>query len=121
MSTIHESRAGNVTILEINGRLRIGPVVEELATTLQRLIVEGQTAILLDCRQVTAIDSQGIKVIVRGVISAQRRGGKLKLLNLTPRVREVLDITRLLSVIESFDDEQIALSSFAENRQAGLK
>ncbi|MGD0694226.1 MAG: STAS domain-containing protein [Terriglobia bacterium] len=115
---VKERQAGSVTILELSGRLHIGAVVEELDQKLQRLVAEGRTALLLDCSQVAGIDSQGIKTLVRGVISAQRRGGKLKLLKLTPRVREVLSITRLLTVIESFDDEQAALSSFSA--QAGV-
>ena len=110
---IKECRIGAVTVLELSGRLYVGAAVEELDQRLQHLIAEGHLALLLDCGQMTGIDSQGIKTVVRAVISIQRRGGKLKLLNLAPRVREVLHITRLLTVIESFDDEQIALSSFA--------
>ncbi len=117
-AVVKERQAGSVTILELSGRLHIGAAVEELDQKLQRLVAEGRTALLLDCSQVAGIDSQGIKTLVRGVISAQRRGGKLKLLKLTPRVREVLSITRLLTVIESFDDEQAALSSFSA--QAGV-
>ena len=117
-AVVKERQAGSVTILELRGRLHIGAAVEELDQKLQRLVAEGRTALLLDCSQVAGIDSQGIKTLVRGVISAQRRGGKLKLLKLTPRVREVLNITHLLTVIESFDDEQTALSSFSA--QAGV-
>lgn len=117
-AVVKERQAGSVTILELSGRLHIGAAVEELDQKLQRLVAEGRTALLLDCSQVAGIDSQGIKTLVRGVISAQRRGGKLKLLKLTPRVHEVLSITRLLTVIESFDDEQTALSSFSA--QAGV-
>ena len=117
-AVVKERQAGSVTILELRGRLHIGAAVEELDQKLQRLVAEGRTALLLDCSQVAGIDSRGIKTLVRGVISAQRRGGKLKLLKLTPRVREVLNITRLLTVIESFDDEQTALSSFSA--QAGV-
>jgi len=112
-TVVKECRAGPVTILELNGRLHVGAAAEELDERLQKLITVGRTALLLDCGQVSAIDSQGIKALVRGVISAQKRGGKLKLLKLTPRVREVLNITRLLTVIESFDDEETALRSFS--------
>lgn len=111
-TVVKECRTGSVTILELSGRLHVGAAAEELDERLQKLITDGRTALLLDCGQVSAIDSQGIKTLVRGVISAQKRGGKLKLLKLTPRVREVLNITRLLTVIESFDDEETALRSF---------
>lgn len=116
---VNQRQAGSVTILELSGRLHVGPANEELDERLQRLIADGCTALLLDCGQVTAIDSQGIKTLVRGVISVQRCGGKLKLMKLTPRVYEVLHITRLLTVIESFDDEQTALSSFSAQASSG--
>jgi len=112
-TVVKERQAGSVTILDLSGKLHVGAAVEEVDQKLQGLIADGRTALLLDLSQVTGIDSQGIKTLVRGVISAQRRGGKLKLMKLTPRVHEVLDITRLLTVIEAFDNEADALRSFA--------
>ena len=109
----NERQAGSVTILELSGRLFIGEASEELDQKLQDFFSAGRANFLLDCSHVSGIDSQGIKSLVRGVISAQKRGGKLKLLNLSRRVKEVLRITRLLTVIESYDDESAALQSFS--------
>lgn len=109
---VNERHVGGVVILELSGRLYLGDSSEELDEKLQGLFTSGKVNLILDCQDVGGIDSQGIKVLVRGVISAHSRGGKLSLLKITPRVREVLTITRLISVIESFDDEEAALASF---------
>lgn len=105
-------RAGPVVVLELAGRLTLGQASEELEQMLQRLMAQGERALLLDCAGLAVIDSQGIKALVRSLTSMERQGGKLKLLNLTARVHEVLDLTRLLTVLESFDDEETALRSF---------
>jgi anti-sigma B factor antagonist len=105
-------QVGKVTILEPSGRLMIGATADDFNQTLQDAITGGSLAVLLDCSQISFIDSQGIKVLVRGAISMERRGGKVKLLRLSPQVRRVLEITRLLTVFESFQDETTALLSF---------
>lgn len=105
-------RAGPVLVLELAGRLTMGEGSEKLDEVLQALIAKGERAVVLDLARVPLIDSQGIQSLVRGVTSMANRGGKLKLLQLTPRVREVLDLTRLLTVIEAFDNEEAALRSF---------
>ncbi|HLY60116.1 MAG TPA: STAS domain-containing protein [Terriglobia bacterium] len=108
----NERQAGGAIILELSGRLYLGESSDELDQRLQGLINEAKVNLILNCSGVSAIDSQGIKVLVRSVISAHKRGGKVALLKISNRVRDVLTITRLLSVIESFDDEQAALASF---------
>ncbi len=107
-----ERQVGPVTILALSGRLFLGPASEELDAKLQSLLSSGQNQLLLDCSDVTGIDSQGIKSLIRGVISAQKRGGHLKLMKISHRLREVLIITHLLTVIEAFDSEEAALASF---------
>lgn len=105
-------RAGSVVVLELTGRLTMGPGSEDLEQKLKDLIANGERAVLLHCAGVSVIDSQGIKSLVQGVTSMEKRGGKLKLLKISPRVREVLDLTRLLTVMETFDDEEAAVRSF---------
>lgn len=105
-------RAGPVLLVKLTGRLVMGEGERKLDEFLQGLIARGERALLLDCAEVPAIDSQGIKSLARAVVSLQNKGGVLKLLALTPRVRMVLDVTRLLGVIEVFDDEEAALRSF---------
>ncbi len=111
-SSVKARQAGKITILEPGERLMVGPTAEEVAKQIQHAVASGCLALLLDCTHVSFIDSQGIMVIVRGVASLGKRGGKLKLLNLNPPVQRVLDITRLLTVIESFENESAALRSF---------
>ena len=107
-----ERQAGDVTILELKGRLALGEGSGVLQEKLQTLISQGRIKLLLECSEVTALDSQAISALVRGVISSRKQGGQLKLLKPSPRALHVLDITRLLTVIESFDDEAKALASF---------
>jgi anti-sigma B factor antagonist len=111
-SSVKTRQVGKVTILEPSGRLMIGATADDLDQTLQEIIARGSLALLLDCSQISFIDSQGIKVLVRCAISTERRGGKVKLLRLSPQARRVLEITRLLTVFESFEDETTALRSF---------
>lgn len=110
---LNERKAGAVTVLELTGRLTLGEGSDPLDEKLQRLIAAGCRAVLLDCRRVSAIDSRGIKALVRALTSMQRSGGQLKLLQPGTRVREVLEMTRLHTVIETFDDEPQALESFS--------
>jgi len=105
-------RVGPVLVVGLTGRLVMGDGDEKLDAALQVLINRGERALLLDCADVSAIDSQGIRALVRNTVSLHNRGGHLKLLRLTPRVRTVLEGTRLLSVIEAFEDEDAALRSF---------
>jgi anti-sigma B factor antagonist len=109
---ITERQVGGITILEIKGRVSLGEGSQALNERLQTLIDQGRLKLLLECSGVTILDSQGISALVRGVISTRKRGGQLKLLKPSSRAHHVLDSTRLLTVIESFDDEAEALASF---------
>lgn len=109
---IKERQVGEVTILELKGRVSLGIGSQALNDKLQALIDQGRVKLLLECSGVTILDSQGISSLVRGVISTRKRGGQLKLLKPSPRAHHVLDTTRLLTVIESFEDEAEALASF---------
>lgn len=110
---IEERQAGTVTVLELTGRLTMGEGSDPLDSRLQALIGGGQRAVLLDCRQVESIDSRGLKTLVRALTSMERAGGKLKLLQPAPRLRQVLEFTRLQTVIEVFEDESQAIASFS--------
>ncbi len=109
---LKERQAGPVTVLEIDGDLTIRGLSTPLDEKLQALIAQGHLSLLLDFSQVSDIDSQGIKALVRGFLASQKLGGKLKLLKTSPRVRDVLNVTHLTTVIQSFDDEEAALRSF---------
>jgi anti-sigma B factor antagonist len=109
---IKERQVGEITILEVKGRVALGKGSQALSDKVQTLIDQGHLKLLLECSGVTVLDSQGISSLVRGVISTRKRGGQLKLLKPSPKAHNVLTTTRLLTVIESFNDEAAALASF---------
>ena len=110
--TITEAQAGDVTILRMTGRLELQEGDIEFRDYVNRLVAEGRVNILLDLREVTRIDSAGIGMLVSKYLSAQKSGGTIKLLHLTQRSDHIMDITRLTTVFEIFDDEAEALRSF---------
>ena len=103
---------GKIAVLELSGRLVMGEACTALDSQMKSLIDGGQFSLLLECSRVEAIDSQGIEVLVRYLNILQKCGGKLGLVKLSPRMREVLEIARLLPYFHSFDDEAAALQSF---------
>jgi anti-anti-sigma factor len=108
---LRQRSVGPITLLELSERLTIENV-PELRDKLQDLAVEGRRSFLLDCSQISVVDSQGIGGLVRNWMSLKSRGGKLKLLNPSVRLREVLQIVGLQKVIECFDDIEPALRGF---------
>jgi anti-sigma B factor antagonist len=105
-------KAGDVTILELNGRATIGLGNDQLNTKLRQVVEGGAKKVLVNLAGTTQIDSSGISTVVRAFVTIERAGGSLKLLRPTGRVREVLDVTRLISAIPTFDDESTAIASF---------
>jgi anti-anti-sigma factor len=103
-------RIGNVTILDLEGRLILGAATESLSNCLQETIAGGARKLLLNMKSVTQVDTTGISTIVRAFVSLERSGGKLGLCHLSERVRLVLDLTRLLNVLPNFADEAEALA-----------
>ncbi len=103
-------RVDDVTILDVGGRLVLGEATESLGNVLQESIGKGARKILLNMQWVTQVDTTGISTIVRAFVGLQRAGGKLGLFRVSERVRQILDLTRLLNVIPSFADEGEALS-----------
>ncbi len=105
-------KAGRVAVVKLGGRLIYGEGADKVENFLQDLVAREERAVLLDMTQVPVIDSSGIKSLVHGFISLRKRGGHLKLLNVSPRVHQVLGYTRLINIFEIFDDEETALKSF---------
>jgi len=108
---LRQSNVGPVTLLELGERLTIENI-SELRDALRDIADHGRIYALLDCSRVSAIDSQGIGVLVGNWVSLKNRGGKLKLVHPSVRVRQVLEIVGLHKVIECFDDIGQALRSF---------
>jgi anti-sigma B factor antagonist len=112
--TITERPSGDVTILELDGRLVLYEGETDLKTVINDLVSRGRTKIVLDLQNVTYIDSAGVGSIIAKFVSVRRAGGDLKLLHLSRRSVRVMTITRLLEVFETFDSEKEAIQSFAE-------
>jgi anti-sigma B factor antagonist len=109
---ITERRSGSVTVLDLQGNIRLGEGNIELHNILRFLVEKGERRILLNLANVTYIDSSGLGELVAGFTTLQKNGGELKILRLTERVRELMVITKLLTVFDVFDDEQEAVGSF---------
>lgn len=102
----------DVTILDLSGKIRIGEDIVYLRKSLRILTTENKKKILLNLAEITHIDSSGLGELVAGYVSLQKIEGTLKLLNLTKRVSELMMITKLLTVFDTFEDEDEAISSF---------
>ncbi len=109
-----ERRAGDITIFDVEGRIVFGDGEEEFRDALAPVIEADQLKLVINMAEVPYVDSAGISQLVRAFVTTSRKGGHLKLLRLTRRVRDLLTITRLLTVIESFESEEEAIKSFAE-------
>lgn len=101
-----------VTILDLSGRIVLGEGSEILREALRDLVSRGQKKLLLNLSDVNYIDSSGLGALVSGYTTITGQQGQLKLLNLTKKVHDLLQITKLLTVFEVFDDETSALKSF---------
>ena len=101
-----------VTILDLSGDIQMGQGNDYLHRTLHSLIDEGTTKVLVNLANISYIDSSGLGELVSGFTTMEKAGGELKLLNLTQRVSELMMITKLLTVFDTFDDERMAIASF---------
>lgn len=113
MSTrITERRIGDVTVLQVAGRIVLGDGASELRARFNDLIDEARLKFLLDLTDVTYIDSFGVGVIAAKYVSVRRKGGDVKLLRLSARSRRVMRISGLLKIFQSFDSEDEGVKSF---------
>ena len=109
---IEERVVGDVTILDLKGKMTLGEGDELLKDKINSMIHQGNKRLLLNLEGVPYIDSAGLGEIVRTYTTVSRQGGALKLLNLTKRIQDLLAITKLLTVFETFDNESEAVNSF---------
>jgi len=110
---IEERVVGNVTVLDLKGKLTLGDGDELLKDKINSLIQQERKMILLNLEAVPYIDSAGLGEIVRTYTTVSRQGGKLKLVHLTKRITDLLMITKLLTVFETFDSESEALKTYS--------
>ena len=110
---IEQRATGDVVILDLKGKITLGEGDELLKDKVNSLLNQGHKKIVLNLAQVPYIDSAGLGEIVRTYTTVSRQGGSLKLLSLTKRITDLLSITKLLTVFETFDSEQDAVGSFS--------
>jgi anti-sigma B factor antagonist len=112
---INERRVGDVTILDLKGRPRVGGSTVSLHRSIHSLIKEEKTLILLNLTGVTHIDSAGLGELIASYVTARAKGGDIKLLKVTETLRELMSVTNLLDVFDVYENEPDALASFANH------
>ncbi len=104
--------AGKVTVVDLSGRITLGDGSALLRKTVRGLLDDQRMQILLNLADVDYIDSSGIGELVSGFTAVKNRNGNLKLLHLTKKVRDLLQITKLFTVFDVYTDEGTAVRSF---------
>ena len=110
---ISTRQVDGVTIVDCSGRITLGEGSITLRETVSQLLTKGQKKILLNLGEVNYIDSSGIGELVSAFTTVRKQGGELKLLNLTKKVHDLLQITKLYTVFDVKDDEAAAIKSYA--------
>jgi anti-sigma B factor antagonist len=110
---IAERKVSDVTVLDLTGKMTLGEGDELLKQTINNLLAAGNKKIVLNLGNVPYIDSAGLGEVVRTHTTVSRQGGSLKLLNLTKRIEDLLSITKLLTVFDTYDSEAEAIKSFS--------
>jgi anti-sigma B factor antagonist len=106
-------QVGDVTVVDAVGRITLGEGASTFRDSIRDLAATGHKKLLLNLAEISYIDSSGIGELVSGFTTVANQGGTVKLLNLTKRVQDLLQITKLYTVFEVFDDEAKAVRSFA--------
>ncbi|MFB3825377.1 MAG: STAS domain-containing protein [Bryobacteraceae bacterium] len=110
---LNTRQVGDVSVVDVAGRITLGEGSSALRDTLRELVTKNNKKILLNLGEVSYIDSSGIGELVSGFTTVTNQGGQLKLLNLTKRVKDLLQITKLYTVFDVHEDEAAAVRSFA--------
>ena len=110
---ITERQVGDVMILDLKGKITLGEGDELLKDKVNSIVSQGRRKIVLNLAEVPYLDSAGLGEVVHAYTTVSRQGGSLKLLNLTKRITDLLSITKLLTVFDTFDSEDEAVRSFS--------
>ncbi len=110
---LNTRQVGDVSVVDVAGRITLGEGSSALRDTIRELVGKGQKKILLNLGDVSYIDSSGIGELVSAFTTVTNQGGQLKLLNLTKRVKDLLQITKLYTVFDVHEDEATAIRAFA--------
>ncbi len=109
---MNKRQVDSVTVIDMSGKIILGEETAQLRETVKKILSEGNDRILLNLNDVSYIDSSGLGQLVSCFATTSRKGGQIKLLNLTNKVKEVLQITKLSTVFDIFEDENKAIQSF---------
>lgn len=109
---IEKRKKGDVLIIDLKGKVLIGEGIDELRNAINSTIKEKETRVLLNFAEVPYLDSTGLGEVVRSYTSIRKEGGNVKIVNLTNKVKDLLSVTKLLTVFETFEDEDKAIASF---------
>ena len=110
--TITSREVDGVTVLDLSGRITLGEGSVQLREAIRDLISKGSKTILLNMGDVNYIDSSGLGELVSAYTTAKNQGAQVKLLNLTKKVKDVLQLTKLYTVFDVYEDEASAIGSF---------
>ncbi|HXJ11638.1 MAG TPA: STAS domain-containing protein [Candidatus Limnocylindrales bacterium] len=116
--TLKTRQAGGVTIVDISGRIVLGGESAAVRDTICELLDEGRKQLLLNLAEVDSIDSVGLGSLVGAVTSVRRQGGDVKLFNLTNKVTDIMQMTKLYTVFEVVKDEAAGVKSFDQTTAA---
>lgn len=109
---IKERVVNGISVLDLSGKIVLGEGDLQMKERIKALLADGQRRILLNLGDVSYIDSAGLGSLISGYATVKREGGHLKLINLTKRVQDLLAITKLITVFDTYDDEKEAIASF---------
>jgi anti-sigma B factor antagonist len=118
--TTSTRQSGGVAIVDIGGRIVLGEESAALRELVSDLLSKGQKKILFNLGDVNYIDSSGLGSLVGSFTSVRKQGGELKLLNLTHKVHDLMQITKLYTIFDILDDEAAAVKSFGQTAAAGV-
>lgn len=117
--TTSTRRAGDVTVVDMQGRISLGEESAGVRNLVMDLLSQGHTKILLNLAGVDYVDSSGLGALVSSVTSVRKAGGEMKLVNLSDKVDDLMEVTRLYTVFDIPDNEEAALKSFEKTSAAG--
>ncbi len=109
---IEKRKKGDVLILDLKGKILMGEGIDVLNDAINAAVKEKETKLLLNFAEVPYLDSTGLGAVVRSYTSIKNAGGHVKIVNLTNRVRDLLSVTKLLTVFDTFENEDLAVKSF---------
>jgi anti-sigma B factor antagonist len=109
---IEKRKKGDVTILDLKGKILFGEGIDELRQSINAAIKDNEKHLVLNFAGVPYLDSTGLGEVVRSYTTLKKEGGTVKIANLTNKVKDLMMVTKLITVFETFNDENEAINSF---------